>query len=31
VGLLLSISRFAIEPPKRRRNPFESTPELADA
>ncbi|MGD0812973.1 MAG: putative lipid II flippase FtsW [Verrucomicrobiota bacterium] len=31
VGLLISISRFAIEPPKKRRNPFESTPELADA
>lgn len=30
-GLLLSISRFAVEPPKRKINPFESTPELAEA
>ena len=31
IGLLLSISRFAIEPPKKKINPFDSTPELADA
>jgi cell division protein FtsW len=30
-GLLLSVSRFAVEPPKRRVNPFESAAELADA
>jgi cell division protein FtsW len=27
VGLLLSISRFAIERPKKKRNPFEATPD----
>jgi cell division protein FtsW len=31
IGLLLSISRFAIEPPRKKINPFDSTPELADA
>jgi cell division protein FtsW len=31
VGFLLSISRFAVEPPKRKANPFDSTAELADA
>jgi cell division protein FtsW len=31
VGLLLSISRFAVEPVKRKTNPFDSTPDLADA
>jgi cell division protein FtsW len=31
VGLLLSISRFAVEPVKKKTNPFDSTPELADA
>jgi cell division protein FtsW len=31
VGLLLSISRFAIEPAKKKTNPFDSTPEPADA
>jgi cell division protein FtsW len=31
VGLLLSISRFAVEPVKKKSNPFDSTPELADA
>jgi cell division protein FtsW len=31
IGLLLSISRFAVEPPRKKTNPFESTPELADA
>jgi len=31
IGLLLSISRFAIEPAKKRINPFDSTPELTDA
>lgn len=30
VGLLISISRSAIAPPKKKTNPFESTPELAD-
>jgi cell division protein FtsW len=31
IGLLLSISRFAIEPAKKKTNPFDSTPELANA
>jgi cell division protein FtsW len=31
IGLLLSISRFAIVPAKKKINPFDSTPELADA
>ena len=31
VGFLLSISRFAVEPAKKKTNPFDSTPELADA
>jgi len=32
IGLLLSVSRFAVEPEKRRKNPFEiSTPQLSDA
>lgn len=31
IGLLLSISRFAVEPEKRKKNPFETrSPELAD-
>jgi len=30
IGLLLSISRFAVEPPKKKTNPFESMPELAN-
>ncbi len=30
VGFLFSISRSAVEPAKRRANPFESTPELAE-
>jgi cell division protein FtsW len=30
VGLLFSISRFAVEPARRKTNPFESTPELAE-
>jgi cell division protein FtsW len=30
VGLLLSISHFAVEPPKKKRNPFEAAPELTD-
>jgi cell division protein FtsW len=30
VGLLLSISRFAVEPARKKTNPFDSTPELAD-
>jgi cell division protein FtsW len=29
IGLLLSISRFAVEPPRKKTNPFDSTPELA--
>ena len=31
VGLLLSISRFAVVPAKKKTNPFDFTPELADA
>jgi hypothetical protein len=31
IGLLLSISRFAVEPAKKKINPFDSTPELAEA
>jgi cell division protein FtsW len=31
IGLLLSISRFAVEPVKKKTNPFDSTPEWADA
>jgi len=30
VGLLLSISRYAVEAPQKKTNPFESTPELAE-
>jgi cell division protein FtsW len=31
IGLLISISRFAVEPARKKINPFDSTPELADA
>jgi cell division protein FtsW len=31
VGLLFSISRFAVEPVKKKTNPFEYAPDLADA
>jgi cell division protein FtsW len=31
IGLLVSISRFAVEPPRKKTNPFDSTPELAHA
>jgi cell division protein FtsW len=31
IGFLLSISRFAVDPVKKKINPFESTPEWADA
>jgi cell division protein FtsW len=31
IGLLLSISRYAVVPAKRKTNPFDATPELAEA
>jgi cell division protein FtsW len=31
VGLLLSVARFAVEPPKRKVNPFETAHEFAEA
>jgi cell division protein FtsW len=31
IGLLLSISRFAVEPARKKLNPFETTPELTEA
>ncbi len=31
IGLLLSVSRFAVEPAKKKVNPFEATPDLSEA